>query len=184
MPILGIIASQDYNRVTNSYESIATTTVGGGGSASVSFSSISSDYTHLQVRILARGTSGSDLNIYAQYNDDTGSNYRTHALYGGGVSALAYASSQQTIILAGRITGSSNIASAFGVCVFDILDYRNTNKYTTSRNLTGWDANGTGSVWFESGLWLNTNAVTKITFTGDANFAEYSQFALYGIKGA
>jgi hypothetical protein len=169
--------------VPGSYESIATVTVGGGGSASATFSSIPATYTHLQIRMLVRGASGSDINIYGQYNSDTGSNYRTHALYGTGSSAAAYASNQQTIILAGRATGSSNTASAFGVCVLDILDYANTNKYTTSRNLTGWDGNGSGQIWFESGLWLNTAAVTSITLTGDASFAEHSQFALYGIKG-
>ena len=35
---------------TSSYESIATTTVGAGGSSSISFTSIPSTYTHLQVR--------------------------------------------------------------------------------------------------------------------------------------
>ena len=58
MPILGIIASQDYNRVTNSYESIATVTVGSGGSSSLTFSSIPATYTHLQIRYMAVALSG------------------------------------------------------------------------------------------------------------------------------
>ena len=36
------------------YESIASTTVGSGGSASVTFSSIAGTYSHLQVRFLGR----------------------------------------------------------------------------------------------------------------------------------
>jgi hypothetical protein len=58
MPILGIIASSKLT-VSNSYESIATTTVGSGGSATVTFSSIPATYKHLQVRTLIR-SAGSD----------------------------------------------------------------------------------------------------------------------------
>jgi hypothetical protein len=54
MPILGIIASAiTGNLVTTSYESIATVTVGGGGSARCYFSSIPATYTHLQIRSIA-----------------------------------------------------------------------------------------------------------------------------------
>jgi hypothetical protein len=51
MPILGIIASAiTGNLVTTSYESIETVTVGSGGSATVTFSSIPATYTHLQIK--------------------------------------------------------------------------------------------------------------------------------------
>jgi hypothetical protein len=35
----------------------------------------------------------------------------------------------------------------------DILDYSNTNKYTTVRTLAGFDNNGNGAVTSNSGLW-------------------------------
>jgi hypothetical protein len=55
MPILGIIASAiTGNLVTTSYESIATVTVGGGGAATVAFTSIPATYTHLQIRGIGR----------------------------------------------------------------------------------------------------------------------------------
>ena len=56
-PILGIIASQNYPRVTNSYESIATVTVGSGGAADVTFSSIPATYTDLLLKLSSRADS-------------------------------------------------------------------------------------------------------------------------------
>jgi hypothetical protein len=77
--------------------------------------------------------------------------------------------------------------SIFGVTILDILDYANTNKYKTTRNLAGVDSNDTnGKISFESGSWRSTSAVSTITLisgTG-SDFLQYSSFALYGIKGA
>ena len=183
MPILGIIASQNYVRVTNSYESIATVTVGSGGSSSVTFSSIPSTYTHLQLRCFASTNRGSTANMQVRFNSDTGSNYAKHVLYGDGSSAGASASTSQTLISLDRIGGTS---TTFGALVVDVLDYANTNKYKTVRNLGGIDLNGSGEIDFQSGLWMNTNAISSIsliTVDGTINFAQYSSFALYGIKG-
>jgi hypothetical protein len=68
--------------------------------------------------------------------------------------------------------------------ICDVLDYANTNKFKTLRSLTGNDRNGSGSIWLDSGLWRSTSAITSIKFTTGTAFAQYSQFALYGIKGA
>jgi hypothetical protein len=68
----------------------------------------------------------------------------------------------------------------------DILDYTSANKNKTVRMLSGVDNNGTGSILFTSILWMNsTDAISSIRFTvNTGNFAEFSKFALYGIKGA
>lgn len=177
-PILGIWASANQSQYisTNSYESIATTTVGSGGSSTITFSSIPSTYKHLQIRAIVLTTAGG---INIQYNSDTGSNYTYHQLYGTGTSALANAGTSQT---AGYI-GYNNAAGSYPTAIVcDILDYRDTNKYTTHRSLAGTDVNGSGgALTFFSGLWLNTAAVTTIDIKG--TFAQYSHFALYGIKG-
>jgi hypothetical protein len=71
----------------------------------------------------------------------------------------------------------------------DIFDYTSTSKNTTSRHVWGFDNNGSGRVGIASMLWRNTAAVTSIrldstTQGGTSLFAQYSSFALYGIKGA
>jgi len=179
MPILGIIASSKLT-VSNSYESIATVTVGSGGAADVTFSSIPATYTHLQIRGISNNSAAQS--TYIRLNGDTASNYSWHVLYGNGSSTFSANSTSSNIMYS---MYSSTTASIFGVTVTDILDYKDTNKYTTIRVLTGYDTNGAGDVLLYSGNWRSTSAVTSIVlFPASGNFNQYSQFALYGIKGA
>jgi hypothetical protein len=163
---------------TNSYESIATVTVGSGGSATVEFTSIPATYTHLQVRVLQKSDSAGDLNF--KFNSDGGSNYSRHYLYGDGSTAASGGVASQTL---GYI-GYNPSSTIFQASVIDILDYTNTNKYKTVRSLVGTDTNGGGYVIFSSSLWLSTSAITTISFNqGNNTISQYSSFALYGIKG-
>ena len=168
--------------IPSNFYSIATQTVGAGGASSVTFNSIPSTYTHLQIRGIVREASGGFDQAFMQLNSDTGSNYATHNLNGNGSAAGAGATASTTSMSVAAIPGSNQTASIFGATVIDILDYANTNKYKTVRSLSGTDNNGSGYAWFASGLWQNTSAVTNITIFSTYNFVQYSQFALYGIK--
>jgi len=182
--ILGILA-QDVAGAGGgtSYESIATVTVGSGGSSTIDFTSIPSGFTHLQLRGINRNTTA-DNTFRLRFNSDTGSNYSRHFLYGNGASALAAAGASQTSTGIGIIANSGNSASIFSAFVIDILDYKDTSKYKTMRSLGGYDANGSGNVGLFSGVWMNTAAITSISLLSDSgNQNQYSQFALYGIKG-
>lgn len=170
---------------TNSYESIATVTVGAGGSSSVTFSSIPSTYKHLQIRMMVReaGTGANGSYVGMRFNSDTSSNYTMHRLLGDGSSASAAAYVSQNTNYLERVASASQGSNVFGVIVVDILDYTNTNKYKTSRNLGGWDSNGSGWLTFNSNLWSSTSAITQIDLGIDTgNFQQYSSFALYGVK--
>lgn len=173
--------------VTSSYESIATVTVGSGGSSSVDFTSISSSYAHLQIRLIARlsGTGGAQSNTI-RFNSDSGTNYRSHFLLGNGSSASAFDGGAASRLFNGIGADADNPSGMFGTCIIDILDYTNTNKNKVTRTLGGADVNGTGGeITFISGLWLNTSAITSISIIPEAGtYVQYSQFALYGIKGA
>jgi len=181
--LLNIIAgtlSSGVAPVTSSYESIATVTVGAGGSSTITFSSIPSTYTHLQIRGIARTATNVSLGL--RFNSDTASNYSRHYLNGNGASAGAGGGASSTSAYAGT---TATATSAFGANVIDVLDYKDTNKYKTIRALSGGDNNGSGFVQFMSGNWRNTNAVSSIDIfqvDGDT-ITQYSSFALYGIKG-
>ena len=178
-PILGIMASAISGNLS-SYESIQTVTVGGGGSATVSFTSIPATYKHLQIRASAKAVNN-DQGYFMQFNSDTGTNYNTHLLYGNGASVTALSNNTWAGMDIAP-TSSSN----FSAIVVDILDYTDTNKNTTIRSLSGVDNNGSGYATLASGLWRNTAAVTSLTIReilGGGNITEFSSFALYGIKG-
>jgi hypothetical protein len=175
--------------VTSSYESIATVTVGSGGSSSISFSSIPSTFKHLQIRYLARSTVANVADGYVsiRFNGDTtnGNYYFYHFLDGNGSSAAAAAGGTNTISYGGVCAGNNATASVFGGGVIDVLDYQNTNKYKVTRGLGGIDNNGSGVIRLASGNWFNTSAINEITIGANAfgnSFTQYSQFALYGIK--
>ena len=192
-PILGIYASQISGHLfapSGAYDSIATATVGAGGAASVTFSSIPQGYTHLQIRgisrtdVVATGAGRQAMRI----NGDSGSNYAFHGILGDGASAYTDVSTSISFLHVAAAVFDSNTANVFQGCVIDILDYANTNKYKTTRSLYGWDANGSGDIGFYSGLWMSTSAITSLTIYARSNltplFKQYSTFALYGIKGA
>ena len=170
-----------------SYESISTVTVGSGGSSSVTFSSIPGTYTHLQLRYLVRDarTNGFDSPVDLTFNGSSATAYSKHFLEGNGSNASSGAETSKTYM---RLEGAGNNtqSSAFGAAITDILDYTSTSKNKTVRQLSGIDKNGSGMVRFVSGLWYATPAaITSITLTPFSSpFAEYSHFALYGIKGA
>ena len=184
-PILGITASS----ITSSFlggdfESIATVTVGSGGAASVSFTSISSSYQHLQIRIIERAVNnvGGD-HPSIRLNNDSGNNYAWHRLTGSGSAASASSAASQAQMRYGYNTADASFgANTFSAVVIDVLDYADTNKYKTLRTLAGADNNGSGHINFESGLWQSTTAVNQIDlFPFSGNWAEHSHFALYGI---
>lgn len=188
--ILGILAqSAGAAGAANSYESIATVTVGSGGAANVEFTSIPSTYTHLQIRAIGKAINSTAFakDILLQFNSDTGNNYSRHYLAGDTSTAYAGAGVNTNHIAIATFNDNNFGSSFFSPFVCDILDYTNTNKYTTVRSLAGYEVNdGTyHTVKFFSGNWRNTNAITSIKiYIDDRNIDQYSHFALYGIKGA
>jgi hypothetical protein len=170
--------------VTSSYESIATVTVGSGGQSTIEFNPIPSTYKQLQIRAIARGTrSAIDVSLSMRLNGETGSFYSSHHLGGDGANAYAYSTSSSTSIDVNDIFAATSTASSFSVLVMDILDYTDTNKFTTTRGLLGSDRNGAGKLELNSGLYQKTTAISSISFFLGANdFAQHTQFALYGIK--
>jgi hypothetical protein len=178
---------------SSSFESIQTVNPT-GGAATVSFTSIPSTYKHLQIRGIMHDdyaidrapNTGFDMGV--QFNgDDNGSNYARHHLYGNGNTAVGAGSASSLITL----PGTNQVANVnfMSVMIIDIHDYSVTTKNKTLRAFNGADANASGTtnrvVALNSGLWMNTAAITQITLVAyGTGFVAPTQFALYGIKGA
>jgi hypothetical protein len=177
-------ASAASNSVTpyDGYESIQTVSLG-SATSTVTFSSIPSTYKHLQIRWTAnQATSATMLNI--KVNSDTSSStYAIHSLNGNGASVGANNAAPVQYIRQLRSGGISATANIFSAGIIDILDYTDTNKYKTFRMIGGTDKNGSGTVEFESGLWMNTSAITQLDLFATNNLNQYTTFELYGIRG-
>lgn len=165
------------------YESIATVTVGVGGINTVSFTSIPQTFQHLQLRFFGKIGQTTGALTWWFNGDSTGTSYSVHLMRGDGSTTAAYSYVSQPYltdtISPTTIWNNGN----YTVGIIDMLDYTNTNKYKTTRQIAGIDNNGTGCVEIHSGLWMNTAAINNITlYSGYGNLAQYSHFALYGVR--
>jgi hypothetical protein len=168
--------------------------VGSAGSATISFTSIPSTYKHLQIRFIARSEYAETISAVGIQitSSNTNPSYE-HALFGDGSDA--FVSGSNTYVSNGgilvRMAGNNATSGVYGVGVIDILDYTNTNKNKTIRGLSGLDNNGSGQLNLNSKLFNTTSSIDQIKLnaiytsgsTGTTTFKQYTQFALYGIKG-
>jgi hypothetical protein len=170
------------------FDSIATFT-GNGSASSFTFSSIPSNFTHLQLRLLVRGVRAFQTEqLYVRLNGDSGNNYAYQYMFGdgSGSSCGAGQAANGNLYLVNQFPAGSENANIFSSAVVDILDVKNTSKNKSMRGQTGYDNNNSGvvnaTVWASGGLWVNTAAVTSVTVLSNGAFATGSSFALYGIR--
>lgn len=166
---------------------IATATVSGSSTTTVTFSSIPQTFTHLEIRAVFNNTNSVAGNsTYIRFNADGGTNYNSHYMLGTG-----------SAVVTGNYGGSgpwgwfgnypTNIASTRAVTIASVLDYTNTNKAKVVKVNNGYDSN-TNDVqgsWIFSTLWTSTAAITSLSLnaTGAGNvFTAGSRFDLYGIS--
>ncbi len=183
--------------ILSTFVPIATTTVSGAGTKSITFSSISSTYTDLRILLIARqgdsgaGTSSSSSALIV--NSDSGSTYGY--LYAGSNPSGQYAgASDVTYAYYGETASDGNTVGVFSTTVIDIPNYKTTTgwKQVTTQN---WSPNTArsgssfgGYMFFNANVWRNTSAVTTVTIYASTSttmdFEIGSQATLFGIKAA
>jgi hypothetical protein len=159
-----------------------------GSESTITFSGIPSTYKHLQVRFMYRYSAAVDTtNTLFTVNGDTGANYAFHELNGNGTTVAASGTASTTAMRYGRAPGTTTGSNIFGVGIIDLHDYASSTKYKTFRTFYGCDANTASTAYpvrLFSGLWMNTNAVTSITFAAPSGtWTAGTTFALYGMVG-
>ena len=184
-------ASLLLGRVPEHHVLLGSVTVGAGGAANVTFSSIPQGFQHLQIRGILRGSgsdSGGDHALIRFNGDTTNGNYTEyHFVTGNGATALssaAYGGSRSWLGVS--FPNNTNAATGiFGGFICDILDYTSTTKNKTLRTLSGGDRNGSGTVSLLSSLWRpgTPAAITSLSIFMylDTTIQQYSRFDLYGI---
>ena len=162
---------------------LASNTVGSGGAATVTFSSIPATYTDLFVKMSVRGT-GSNTTFRVYLNGDTtGANYSQYQLYGYATTTGATGGNPGDI---GYFPDSTYGVSMFGSSDFYLPNYASANHKRFSVDNVAESNSATVNVLStNANLWASTAAVNSIQFyffSGD--IAEYSTFYLYGIKNS
>lgn len=185
MPILGVIASGiSGNLYAASYESIATFTP--SGVANVTFTSIPQTYTHLQLRMTGRGAVAGVTYTYLKlrFNGVAGTSYSFHGTVSDGSTATSFGFTGQSYAEGNYLAASTATTNVQGAIVMDILDYTNTNKFTTVRSIGGTDNNGSGRIAISSSVFQDATAISQILVAtpGGENFDNGTTIALYGIK--
>lgn len=157
------------------YHPIATTNVT-TSVTDVTFTSISGSYTDLVLIASPISNATAGVDIFMQFNSDTGSNYSITALFGNGTSASSGRQSNQT-----RLRLAYNGTNNNPTLRYNIMNYSNT---TTNKTIVGKGESSTNAVEATVGLWRNTSAITSIKIFASSGNITAGTFTLYGIKAA
>jgi len=168
-------------------------TVGSGGAASITFTSIPSTFTDLVVKVSGRSSRNEFVASYLtmQLNSSTTDyTYRViDAIPGISTSSATQASYTTSAIVVGGLSQANSTSSTFGSNEIYIPNYAgSTNKSISAEGVS--ENNTTSTILLLSaGLWSNTSAITSITlkpFAGGSffNFLEHSTAYLYGVSNA
>ena len=169
----------------NTFELIASSTVGAGGASAITFSSIPSTYTDLCIKTSLRAADSANNWYLAKVtfnSDNTSGNYSARIVAGFGTTAFSGTNS----FYSGYIPSGARTASTFGNNDIYIPNYAgSTAKSVSTDSVT--EGNGTSfeilGLW--AGLWTGTAAINSISIASDTgNLAQYSTAYLYGVKNA
>ena len=171
----------------NTYEAIATTTLG-SATSNVTFSSVPSTYTDLVLIVNGRSdyTSGQYEALYMQVNSDTSTNYSATFIMGGEGNATSSRQTSQNQMEITRFGNSYLGATAFGVSIIQLQNYSNTTTYKTCLGRTVNQPYGYNYTGETICLWRSTAAIStiKVYPALGSNFVANTQVSLYGIKAA
>lgn len=164
------------------FDKISSITVGSGGATNIEFTSISTNFTDLVLKISARNTSAvNNYDMVIRFNGDSGSNYNVRAIQGDGSSATTFTSGLQASLYNINIPGNNLNSNLFSNTEIYIPNYQaSTSKTVFISTTTEDNSTSTGLIRVLSGLWTGTASISSITLF--QNFAQYSSATLYGIK--
>lgn len=170
--------------MANTYEAIATVTVGSGGAANIEFTSIPGTYTDLQLVVSSRMSTNGGVSWYDFYirpNNST-SNDSDRFLYGNGSSAASSTDANDIIV---RTSSDLATASTFGSASIYFPNYAGSNNKSISIDNVSENNATSAFAGFTAALWADTTAISSIYLVpASGNFVQYSTATLYGIKNS
>jgi len=148
---------------------------------SITFSSIPTTYTDLELVITAK-SDGGYASLVLRCNSDSSSLYSSTYLQANGTSATSgRIASQSTLVLSPSVLGiSSNEFTDYKVSLYN---YSNT---TTSKSMLLRSGAANQGTQVHTGLYRSTSSLTSLTLSinSGSNFVSGSTFTIYGIRAA
>jgi hypothetical protein len=154
---------------TTTYEPIATQTVTGSSTATITFSSIPQTYTDLV--LVSNGGLANNGGYGLRYNNDTSSVYSRTFLKGDGSSVTSARASNEDYV-------PSTAGGANQTNIWQLQNYSNTTTFKTA--LSRGSGAGSDAIAFAL-LWRSTAAINRIDATSNSTFTAGTTFTLYGI---
>ena len=176
--------------MANTYELIASSTVGSGGAADITFTSIPSTYTDICVLLSGRSTASFTRRILRLRinGSSTATDYAGKDILGSGsaASSNSQAAGDSSYIQIYDLPAANATASIFGNISIYIPNYANSTTYkSVSVDAVAEDNITTAYMSLLAGLYRQNTAITQIYLAPDSgNFAQYSTAYLYGVKNA
>ena len=171
--------------MATTYSLISSVTVGSGGAATMSFTSIPATYTDLLVKLSLRcesGASGADT-VVVTINGST-NNFTQRYLINNAGSVSSDSNVPRAVAVINR---NGSTASTFSNCEIYIPNYAGSNNKSISVDATTEQNGTTGYFQYLSGnLWSDSAAITSLSFAdeGGHTIGQYSTAYLYGISNA
>lgn len=164
--------------MANTFVKIASATVGSGGVASVTFSSIPQTFTDLKILFSLR----SPIDFLAMNINSVTTGYTARLLQGNGAAASSY---QQVQPWHANMTNNNSFtANVFSNGEIYIPNY--TSGTFKSYSADSVVENNASTAYITIGAWLfsNTAAITSLMFDTQTavNISQFSSITLYGIK--
>ena len=170
--------------MANTFELIASSTVGAGGAASIDFTSIPSTYTDLCVVASIRPTGAGFDGCYIYLNNDqTSGRYTSRVLRSNSTTVASFVGGDTSKTYIGELT--PNTSNTFSNISVWIPNYAGSNQKSMSIDSVG-ENNATDSYQvLTAGLYNQTTAISQVSLRiASSNIAQYSTAYLYGVKNA
>jgi len=163
---------------------IASITVSGSSTGTVTFSNIPQDFTHLEIRMFGRlnyATLGDSKAVNIRFNgDSTSANYTTRYFWGSTNSIVSGTAINSGNIYSAMLPSTNFQITNWGSGIMKIFEYTNTNKTKTGITMFGHYGQNYGMVGWNQGMWNSTAAITSITLVGAGeNYVSGTRFDLY-----
>lgn len=169
--------------MANTFELIASATIGSGGAADITFTSILPNWTDLCLMISARDNAGAGSNYINMKLNGSASGFSGRFINGAGSGTPASSSAYPQLVI--EYPGGLATANTFGNGQIYFPNYAGSTFKSYSCDSVGENNATTAYANLNAGLWSNTAAITSITLTPNSgSFVQYTNAYLYGVKNA